>query len=124
MGAQENVALAWSLFDLYNNRQSDPAWLEKSIALFAVNAEIIDVPTGATFHGPEGYMRLGLFSIENFPDMMEEPTNVFATADQVTLKGTLRLNDTSTLYLPAGGLPILRPSVELQFCSILHIRNG
>ena len=29
MGAQENVALAWSLFDLYNNRQSDPAWLEE-----------------------------------------------------------------------------------------------
>ena len=124
MGAQENVALAWSLFDLYNNRQSDPAWLAKSIALFAVNAEIIDVPTGATFHGPEGYMRLGLFSIENFPDMREEPTNVYATEDQVTLEGTLRWNDTSPLYLPAGALPSMRRSGELRYCFVLQIRKG
>jgi hypothetical protein len=33
------VALAWSLFDLGNNRQSDPAWLEKSVAAFAADAE-------------------------------------------------------------------------------------
>ncbi len=38
MAAQENVALARSLFDLYNNRQSDPAWLDKSIAAFAADA--------------------------------------------------------------------------------------
>ena len=124
MVAQEHVALARSLLDLYNNRQSDPAWLDKSIALFAVNAEIIDVPTGATFHGPEGYMRLGLFSIENFPDMREEPTNVYATEDQVTLEGTLRWKDTSPLYLPAGGLPSLRRSGELRCCFVLQIRNG
>jgi hypothetical protein len=124
MAAQENMALARSLFDLFNNRQSDPAWLEKSIAAFAADAEIIDVPTGATFHGPEGYMRLGLFSIENFPDMREEPTNVFATEDQVTLEGTLRWNDTSPLYLPAGGLPSLRRSGELRCCFVLQIRNG
>ncbi len=123
MAAQENMALARSLFDLFNNRQSDPAWLEKSIAAFAADAEIIDVPTGATFHGPEGYMRLGLFSIENFPDMREEPTNVFATEDQVTLEGTLRWNDTSPLYLPAGGLPSLRRSGELRCCFVLQIRN-
>ena len=124
MAAQENMALARSLFDLFNNRQSDPAWLEKSIAAFAADAEIIDVPTGATFHGPEGYMRLGLFSIENFPDMREEPTNVFATEDQVTLEGTLWWNDTSPLYLPAGGLPSLRRSGELRCCFVLQIRNG
>ena len=69
-------------------------------------------------------MRLGLFSIENFPDMREEPTNVYATEDLVTLEGTLRWNDTGPLYLPAGDLPSLRRSGELRFCSILQIRNG
>jgi hypothetical protein len=39
MAAQEHVALARSLLDLYNNRQSDPAWLEKSVAAFAADAE-------------------------------------------------------------------------------------
>jgi hypothetical protein len=39
MAAQEHVALARSLLDLYNNRQSDPAWLEKSVAAFAADAD-------------------------------------------------------------------------------------
>jgi len=39
MAAQENVALARSLFDLGNNRQSDPARLEKSPAAFAADAD-------------------------------------------------------------------------------------
>jgi hypothetical protein len=53
MAAQENVALARSLFDLYNNRQSDPAWLEKSMAAYAADCEDIDVPSGATLYDPE-----------------------------------------------------------------------
>ena len=102
MGAQENVALAWSLFDLYNNRQSDPAWLEKSMAAFAEDAEDVDVPSGATLHGPDGHKRRVLFFAENFPDLRVELTNAFATEDQITLEGTLRWNDTSPLYLPEG----------------------
>ena len=62
MAIQENVALARSLLDLYNNRQSDPTWLDKSMAAFAADAEYIDAPTGATFQGPDGYKRLVLIS--------------------------------------------------------------
>ncbi len=39
MAAQEHVALARSLLDLYNNRQSDPAWLDESVAAFAADAD-------------------------------------------------------------------------------------
>jgi hypothetical protein len=39
IAAQEHVALARSLFDLYNNRKSDPAWLEKSVAAFAADTD-------------------------------------------------------------------------------------
>src|SRR5215469_2042888 len=41
MGAQEHLALARSLFDLYNSRQSDPAWLDKSMAAFAADASVL-----------------------------------------------------------------------------------
>ena len=123
MAAQEHVALARSLVALSNNRQSDPAWLEKSMALFAVNAEIIDIPTGATFHGPEGYMQVGLFSIENFPDLRLELTDVFATEDRITLEATWRWNDTGPLYRPAEGLPMRRAG-ELRCCFVYQIREG
>ncbi len=45
MTAQENIALARSLFDLYNSHQSDPAWLDKTVAALAEDCEIIDVPS-------------------------------------------------------------------------------
>ena len=124
MAAQENVALARSLFDLGNNRQSDPAWLDKSLAAFAADAEVIDVPSGATLHGPDGHKRFMLFFAENFPDSKVELTDVFATEDRVALECTWRWNDTGPLPLASGALPIMRRSGELRFCSIFQIRKG
>jgi hypothetical protein len=102
MAAQEHVALVRSLFDLYNNRQSDPAWLDKCLAAFAADSEVIDVPSGAILHGPDGHQRIALFFVENFPDSRVELTNAFATEDQVTLECTLRWNDTGPLICPRG----------------------
>ncbi len=124
IAAQENVALAWSLFDLGNNRQSDPAWLDKSLAAFAADAEIIDVPSGATLHGPDGPKRFMLFFVEKFPDSRVELTDVFATEDRVALEYTWRWNDAGPLPLPSGDLPSMRHSGELRCCLVLQIRNG
>ena len=124
MGAQENLALARSLFDLSNNHQSDPAWLDKSRAAFAADAEVIDVPSGTTLHGPEGYKRIVLFFAENFPDSRVELTKVFATEDEVTLECIVRWNDTGPLYLPSGALPSMRRSGELRYCLVFEFRKG
>ena len=124
MAAQENVALARSLFDLYNNRQSDPAWLDKMMAAFAADAEGIDVPSGATLHGPDGHKRLVLFFVENFPDIRVELTKVFATEDQVVLEGIWRWNDTGPLYLTSGALPSMKRPGELRCCLVFEFRNG
>jgi predicted ester cyclase len=124
MAAQENVTLVRSLLDLYNSRQSDPAWLDKSIAAFAADAETFDVPSGAILRGPDGYKRLMLFFVESFPDMRVEVTNVFATEDQVNLECTLRWNDIGPLYLSSGALPGMRRSGELRCCFVYQIRNG
>jgi predicted ester cyclase len=124
MAAQENAALARSLFDLFNSRQSDPAWLEKSMAAFAADAEGIDVPSGAILRGPDGHKRFILFIVENFPDLRVELTNVFATGDRVALEGIWRWNDTGPLYLTSGALPSMRRSGKLRICSILQIRKG
>ncbi len=124
MAAQENVALARSLFDLYNNRQSDPAWLDKSLTAFAADFEVIDVPSRTTLHGPDGLKRLLLFFVESFPDLRAEQINAFATEDQVTLHGTWRWNDTSSLYLPSGALPLMGRSGKLRCCFVLQLRKG
>ncbi len=124
MAAQEHVALARSLLDLYNSRQSDPAWLDKSVAAFAADCELVDVPSGTTLRGPDGYKRLVLFFVESFPDSRGELTNVFATEDQVALEGTWRWTTTGPLHLPTGAIPATGHSGELQFCFVYQIRNG
>ncbi len=124
MAAQENVALARSLLDLYNSRQSDPAWLDKGMAAFAADSEGIDVPSGAILRGPDGHKRLSLFFAESFPDSRIELTNAFATEDQVVLECTSRWNDTGPLYLPSGAIPATRRSGELRCCHVYQIRNG
>jgi steroid delta-isomerase-like uncharacterized protein len=124
MAAQENIALARSLLELYNSRQSDPAWLDKSVAVFAADSEVIEVPSGTTLHGPEGYKRLIRFFAEAFPDSRVETTNAFATEDQVVLEFTSRGTSIDPLHLPSGAFPATGRSYELRLCQVMQIRHG
>jgi predicted ester cyclase len=124
MAVQEHVAVARSLLDLYNSRQSDPAWLDKCMAAFAADAEIIDVPSGAILRGLDGYKRIVLFFAESLPDSRAELTNAFATEDQVVLEGTSWWTTTGPLQLPSGALPATERSGKSRFCFVLQIRNG
>ena len=68
MAAQENVPLVRSLFDLYNNNRSDPAWLDKSLALIAEDCEVSIVPAAITGHGPDGYKQMpSLAAVQKLP---------------------------------------------------------
>ena len=122
--AQEHVALARSLVDLYNSRQSDPAWLDKSVAAFAADAEVVNAASDTTFHSPDGYKRFMRFFTESFPDMRIELSNVFATEDQVVLEGTLQGTKIAPPDLPTGALPATQHSGEVRVCHVLQIRNG
>jgi ketosteroid isomerase-like protein len=124
VAAQEHVTLARSLFELFNHRQSDPAWLEKTAAALAADAEVIDVPSGATLHGPEGHKRLMRFLVERFPNMRTELTKVFATEDQVVLEGMFRGTSTGSRTLPTGALPATGGSIEPRCCFVIQIRKG
>ena len=125
MTAQDNVALARSLLDLYNNRQSDPTWLDKSMAAFAADAETFDVPSGAILRGPDGYKRLMLFFVESFPDMRVEVTNVFATEDdESVIEFTGRGTNTGLLHMPTGDIPPTGRYSELRFCSVNRAKSG
>ena len=106
MAVQENVALARSLLDLYNSHQSDPAWLDKMVAALAEDCEVIDVPTGRTLRGPDGYRQLNLFFAEGFPDSSVELTNVFATEDEAVIEFTGRGTNTGPPHMPTGIFPL------------------
>lgn len=60
--AQHTLSLVQTLYDLMNNHQSDSAWLNKSLTFFAEDCEVIDIPSGMTSRGPDGYKQLICFS--------------------------------------------------------------
>ncbi len=124
MTAQDNLVLTRSLLDLYNSHQSDPAWLDKSVAAFAADSTFTDIPSGRTLPGSEGYKQLVLFFVEAFPDSRIEQTNAFATEDQVVLEITGRGTNTGPLHLPTGDVPATGRSAEQRFCDVTQFRNG
>lgn len=124
MTVQDNVTLARTVLELYNSHQSDPAWLEKIDQYIADDCEIVDVPTGRTLHGPDGYNQIAYFFAEGFPDSSVELTNVFATEDQTVIEFTGRGTNTGTLHMPTGDVPPTGRFSELRFCSVNRARNG
>src|SRR5437660_4224679 len=124
MSAQDNIALFRSLFDLYNSHQSDPAWLDKSVATFAADSTLIDVPSGRTLPGVDGYKQLVLFFAEAFPGSSTEITNMFASEDQVVVEFIGRGTNTGPLHMPTGDIPATGRAVEMRFCDVYRVRNG
>ncbi len=66
--AQDTITLVKTLYDLTNNHQSHSARLDKSLAFFAEDCKVVDVPSGMASHGPDGYKQVILFFEEGFPD--------------------------------------------------------
>jgi steroid delta-isomerase-like uncharacterized protein len=124
MTVEENITLSRSLLDLYNSHQSDPAWLDKILANISEDLELIDVPTGRTLRGHEGYREIALFFSEAFPDSRVEITNVFATEEQSVIEYTGRGTNTGTLHMPMGDIPATGRYSEVRFCSVNRAQSG
>ena len=122
--AQDTIMLVKTLFDLTNNHQSDPVWLDKSLALFDEECEVVDVPSGITSRGPDGYKQIILFFEEGFPDSGIEITNLFASEDQAVVEFIGRGTNTGPLHMPTGDVPPTSRAVEIRFCDVYRVRNG
>ena len=121
---QDTVTLVETLYDLYNSHQSDLAWLDKSLTFFAEDCEVVDIPSGTTSRGPDGYKQLILFFEDGFPDSGIEITNMFATDDQAVVEFIGRGTNTGPLHMPTGDVPPTGRTVEMRFCDVYRIRNG
>jgi predicted ester cyclase len=124
MTAQDNAALVRSLLDLYNSNQSDPAWLDKSLAFIAEDCEVTDVPSGMTSYGPDSYKQVSLFFADAFPGSRVEITTLLATEDQAVVEFIGRGTNTGPLHMPTGDIPPTGRPVELRLCEVYGIRRG
>ncbi len=124
MIVQDNTTLVRTIYDVYNNHQSDPAWLDKFTASTAEDFEWVNVPLGLTLHGPEGHKQYPLGWSTGFPDSRVEVTNLALTEDGAVVKFVGHGTHTGPLHSPAGEIAPTGRRVEIHFCDVYRIRNG
>lgn len=124
MTTQEIVAFVRRGYDAYNARQSDPHWLDYANEDYAEDCEVVAIPFGMIFRGPEGLKQYLSGQSAAFPDGRAEVTNVFATAEQAIVEFIVRGTHNGVLHSPAGDIPPTGRSFELRFCDVFQLRNG
>jgi steroid delta-isomerase-like uncharacterized protein len=119
MTAQENATLVRAIYENYNRRDFDAA-----AASFAQDCEIVNVPLGVTFRGPEGYKQFEMGWTSAFPDSRLEVTNLFATEEQALVEFIGRGTHTAPLQGPTGEIAPTGRKVEARVCDVWQLRNG
>lgn len=120
MSAQENMALARRIYDLFNQGQ-----LAEDDLLANDNVVIELVPFGQTFQGHEGWMEFMLGFKRAFPDLTITIEHQFASDDHVVNECSWVGTHTGPLSSPAGDIPPTGKSVKgARFCEVWHIENG
>ncbi|HEX4679943.1 MAG TPA: ester cyclase [Gaiellaceae bacterium] len=117
--AQDNVRIARSLYDHWNERQFD-----KIADLVAADGEIVIVGSDTHFHGPAGAVEFSQMWAEGFPDGRVEIDNVVASGDHVVLQFTGDGTQTGPLKSPVGEIPATGRSMSLKLCDVHEIRDG
>jgi steroid delta-isomerase-like uncharacterized protein len=117
--SDDNIAVVSSLFDAFNRGDLDSA-----AALVTDDFELIDVPSGGTFHGPAGCREwLGTFHTA-LPDAQTEIVSAFAEGDRVATEHIGRGTHTGPFVTPAGAIPPTGRRIELRIGEVYELSEG
>lgn len=119
MSAQDNANLVRTLYNAFNAHDFD-----RAATVLTRESELLNVPLGVTFRGPEGNKQFQQGWATAFPDGKVEITNLVATDDQVVVEYTGRGTHTGPLAGPAGTIPATGRKLELHLVDVHHIQNG
>jgi steroid delta-isomerase-like uncharacterized protein len=117
--SEDNIAVVRSLFDAFNRGD-----LDRAAALVSDDFELIDVPSGETFHGPDGCRRwLGTFRAA-LPDATTEIVTAFGEGNLVATEHIGRGTHTGPFATPAGAIPPTGRQIELRIGEIYELAGG
>lgn len=119
MPVQENTKIAQTLYDAFNTKD-----VERALAQYAGNVEIVSVPMGMTFHGHDGYKQFIQGWMEAFPEGKVEVIHMVANDNGVVTEFRGRGSHTGPLASPAGPIPPTGRSIDVHFCEVLEIEGG
>lgn len=120
MSAKENAALAQKIYQLFSDNRFDEV-----MPLATEDMEVVLVPFGQTFRGPEGFRNFMMGFKSAFPDItINQVVSQIATDDAVVSEFTARGTHTGPLMTPAGEVPPTGRTVDFTVCEVWQIRDG
>jgi steroid delta-isomerase-like uncharacterized protein len=119
MSVEQNIAVVQSIYDAFNSHD-----IEKLLGTLADDFTLVDVPTGQTFYGPEGFMQWVQPFAVAAPDSTTEVTNIIASGEAVFTEHTGRGTHTGPLVTPTGAIAPTQRPFELKFAEVFQVRNG
>lgn len=98
--------------------------LDGAAALVTEDFELVDIPTGMQFSGPDGLRQwLGAFLAAG-PDARTEVHRTIASGDWIATEHTGRFTHTGPLMTPNGPIEATGRRVELAIAEFYQLRGG
>ena len=119
MSAQDNATLIQTLIHAFNTKDID-----RYAANATADCETLDVPSGMTFRGPDGFRQFVQSYHTAFPDGQVQATSLFTTDDQGFFEYIGRGTNTGPFPYPSGPIPPTGRRVEFRVCAGLQFREG
>jgi steroid delta-isomerase-like uncharacterized protein len=119
MSAQDTAALGRRFVELWNSRAFD-----EFVAQSTSDAEVVNMASGQTYHGPEGVRRYCEEWATAFPDARCDITGVVASESGVVVEFVGRGTHSGPLATPMGDIPATNRYAELPCCEVYDLRDG
>ncbi len=119
MSVQENERIVREIFEAINIRD-----VERGVPLFSEHCELMDIPFGEVYRGPDGWRQQYDYWLSAFPDGKVEVTDLIATDQRVVVEYRGSGTHTGTLKSSSGEIPPTGRSSTNQFCDIYQIEDG
>lgn len=98
--------------------------LEGFRALLADDAALRDPSTAEVHRGPDAVVAAIKATLDAFPDLRPEVTNLFADGEQAVAEVVRTGTNTGELKMPSGPVPPTGRKVRLPECIIFRVREG
>ena len=120
MSTQDNAAIARAVYEAFNDQD-----LDRAGALAAEDIELVDVPTGRTLRGPEGFKDGMRAWIRACSDASVEVVEMIpGEGGSVTTEFVGRGTHDGPLAGPGGEIPPTGRFLELRYCEVFRMRDG
>lgn len=119
MTGNDEATTLRAIYDAYASRN-----YQEAARCFAEDAHIVNVPTGDSFHGPEGFLQYAGVWTAAFPDLRIELLSCGADRKRGVAEYLLRGTHTGALISGEGFVPPTRAMVNFQLCDAVEFRAG